>query len=71
MAVDFREIKLNDSGIFLCESTASRNLKAASLRTILPSHSITAISPMFINMYTKHTFIPTLFGFCDSTNRAI
>src|SRR6266496_5173264 len=31
----------------LCEVTASRNLKAASLLTILPSHSMTAMSPIF------------------------
>src|ERR1700675_598234 len=30
-----------------CEVTAARNWKAASLRTILPSHSMTAISPIF------------------------
>src|SRR6202035_4386976 len=31
---------------WLCDVTASRNLKAASLRTILPSHSTIARSPM-------------------------
>src|SRR2546430_15386928 len=30
----------------VCEVTASRNLKVASFRTILPSHSTTAMSPI-------------------------
>src|ERR1700739_1308607 len=48
--------------VYLCEVTASRNLKAASLWTSLSSHSMIAISPIFSEwtlsiLFSRHTFV--------------
>jgi hypothetical protein len=54
----------------LCKLTALRNSKAASLRTIRPSHSRTAISPM-LSIWIFSIFLSSFSRCCECTHSAI